>query len=144
MRMKLKLFAQGLLTSFLLAFGMAASADDFPAKPVSVVVPFSPGGSVDPSVRVVAEAMSRLAPQPFVVENKGGAGGAVGARYVAKAEGDGYTLLASSNAMVVSQAMYKSLPWDVGKSFSYIGNFGSIPLAIFVNAKNADVKLSLG
>jgi len=80
---------------------LTATAQTFPTKPITMVVPFPPGGVADTVGRPVAEAMSRYLKQPIVVENKGGAGGGIGMAQVAKAKGDGYTVLMSLSSLVV-------------------------------------------
>lgn len=93
------------------------SAQNYPANPVRVVVPLAPGGGVDAIIRMVAPKLSDTWAQPVTVENQVGAGGTVGTSMVAKAAADGYTLLASSNAHVVSTALRKNLPYDPLKDF---------------------------
>ena len=81
--------------------GLAAVAQTYPSKPITMVVPFPPGGVADTVGRPVAEAMSRYLKQSIVVENKGGAGGGIGMAQVAKSRPDGYTLLMSLSSLVV-------------------------------------------
>ena len=81
--------------------GTTATAQTYPSKPITMVVPFPPGGVADTVGRPVAEAMSRYLKQPIVVENKGGAGGGIGMAQVAKSKGDGYTVLMSLSSLVV-------------------------------------------
>jgi len=77
----------------LLLSGMLTFAQHFPSKPITMIVPFVPGGGTDSIARDVAKLLSERLEQPVIVENKGGGGGAIGANFVAKASGDGYTLL---------------------------------------------------
>src|SRR5215470_7185842 len=95
----------------------AASAADYPDKPVHVVVPFTPGSATDVVARAVAQALSTRLGQPFVVENKPGAGGTIGAGQVAKAAPDGYTLLFHSSSHAIAPYLYKNLPYDTVDDF---------------------------
>jgi tripartite-type tricarboxylate transporter receptor subunit TctC len=101
-----------------------AQAQDFPNRPIRIVVPFAPGNSVDVAMRRVADAMSTILGQPVTIENKGGAGGVTGSDMVAKSPPDGYTLvegLISTHAFSVS--LYKALPYDPLKDFVPITRF---------------------
>lgn len=120
----------------------AESVDAYPSKPVSIVVPFPTGGSTDLLARRVAEKLSTAWGKPVIVENKAGAGGAVGAEYVAKAAGDGYTLLmgvTGSNA--IAQSLYPKLRYNVVTDFKPVTMLVSTPLVLAVNpnvkARNA-------
>ena len=112
----------------------AAHAQTWPAKPIRIVVPFPPGGSTDLLARRIGEKLAATWGQPVVVENRAGAGGTVGADYVAKSPADGYTLLigvTGSNA--ISAALYPRLPYDVVKDFSPVSMVVSSPLVVTVN-----------
>lgn len=105
-----RLLATALL--FLPAFGFGQDA--FPTKPITMVVPFPPGGSVDAVARRVAQGLSSALGQTVVVDNKSGAGGTIGATHVARSPADGYTLMfATSSALVVSPALYKNIAYDI-------------------------------
>src|SRR3954470_14372955 len=94
-----------LLAALLACVAATAAAQDYPNRPVTMIVPFPPGGVADITARPVAEAMGRFLQQPVVVENKAGAGGGVGMAYVAKAKPDGYTvLLALSSVSIIPEA----------------------------------------
>ncbi len=96
----------------------AASAQDYPNRPITMVVPFPPGGSVDTVSRQIAAGLSRHIGQSVVVENKSGAGGTIGSGMVAKAAPDGYTiLLGTTSALAISPAVYKDVSYDPLKSF---------------------------
>ena len=96
----------------------AASAQSFPAKPVTMIVPFPPGGSVDAVARQIAASLGQYLGQNVVVENKVGAGGTIGSGIAANSAPDGYTiLLGTTSALGVSPALYKSVPYDALKSF---------------------------
>ena len=104
-----------------LAISFAAVAQPFPAKPVAMIVPFPPGGSVDAMARQVAAGLGQYLGQTVVVDNKVGAGGTVGSGIAARAAPDGYTiLLGTTSALGVSPALYKSVPYDPLKSFTPI------------------------
>jgi tripartite-type tricarboxylate transporter receptor subunit TctC len=91
-----------------------AVADDYPARPVTVVVPFTPGGSTDIMARYEADVLQRALGKSFVVENKPGASGEIGISYAAKAASDGYTLLHSPSVIILLPYLMKSLPYDAG------------------------------
>ena len=102
------------------ACGLAA--DNYPAKPIRLLVGFVAGGSADGSARVVAARMGQILGTNFVVENRGGAAGVVAAQVVARAPADGYTLLWSSpGALTISQILEKNLPYDTQTAFAPIG-----------------------
>ena len=109
----------GSLSQALIGAG-ASQAQEFPAKPVTIVVPFAAGGPTDTVARLVAQAMSTNLKQTVLIENVGGAGGTVGAGRVARAPGDGYTLLMIAQPEVVQPALRKNMPYDILKDFSAI------------------------
>ena len=114
---------------------IAADAPPYPSRPINLVVPFTPGGSVDLSGRLVAERLSRALGQPVVVDNRGGGGGTIGSTYVAKAAPDGYTLVvASQSTHVVNPAMNPKLPYDAVKDFAPITIIGRLANVLVVNA----------
>ncbi|CAN5484731.1 tripartite tricarboxylate transporter substrate binding protein BugE [soil metagenome] len=120
----------------LLGFCNVASAQGaFPDKPVRLVVPFPPGGTSDITGRIFADALSRELGQPVIVDNKGGAGGTIGARFVAEAKPDGYTLLlGTSSTNGTNSAVYKNLSFDAVKSFTPITRIVTVPGVLSVNA----------
>ena len=107
-----------------------ALAADFPAKPIRIVVPNAPGGAADITARAVGEHMARTLGQPVVVDNKPGAGGVVAGQAVAGAPADGYTLLLISSGTAVSQALFKSLPYDTLKAFAPVAPLATFDLVI--------------
>jgi len=108
-----------------------ASADNYPSRTVSIVVPYPPGGSVDGVARIIAQKLSEIPGQNFIVENRaGGAGGIVGANYVAKAAPDGYTLLLTASIHVVTPFLHKSVPYDVVNDFTPVTLIASGPLIV--------------
>ncbi len=115
-----------------LSAAAAAHAQAWPAKPVRVVVAFAPGGSLDFVTRIVAERLSQDLGQPFVVENRAGANGNVGADYVAKQPADGYIVLSSADALPASAHLYK-LSYDPMKDLVPVIQFTRQPLVLAVN-----------
>jgi tripartite-type tricarboxylate transporter receptor subunit TctC len=114
-----------------------AGAQDFPSRPITWVVGFPPGGISDQGARMVAKTLSEKIGQTVIVENKPGAGGIVGAEYVAAAKPDGYTMLYASNGvMAANVSLYKKLSYDPLKSFTLVHGFGSSPLVLVVPASS--------
>jgi tripartite-type tricarboxylate transporter receptor subunit TctC len=128
-----------LLVPLLLALAAIAPssvlAQAWPSKPVRIIVPFPPGGASDPMARIVAQKLSEKLGQPFVVENKAGAGTTIGTAEVAKAPADGYTLLLAPAPFVITQYVYPKLPYDGKKDFTPIGLIQTTPTVIVVNPK---------
>jgi tripartite-type tricarboxylate transporter receptor subunit TctC len=116
----------------LAALPMSAAAQaDWPARPVTVVVPSSPGGGTDTYGRLLAQALTEQLRQTFVVENKPGASGAIGATAVAGAAPDGYTLLVASNSSLgINPALYKTLSYDVARDFAPVTRGVIAPMVI--------------
>src|SRR5687767_15175222 len=104
----------------LLCIGGAALAQDFPARPLRMIVPFPPGGSNDIVGRMVAAQLGERLGQPVVVDNRAGAGGIIGTEAAAKSAPDGYTLLLISVAHAFNPAVYKKLGYDPERSFAPI------------------------
>ena len=125
-----------LLTAALLALASGASAQPYPTKPVKIVVAFTAGSATDILARVVAEHLTRTLGQPFIVENKPGAGGSVGTEQVKNAPPDGYTLVAAgSGPFGINPAIYSRLPYDPVRDFELIGNIVLTPQALVVGAQ---------
>jgi len=112
---------------------LAAAAAEYPVKPVRVIVPFAPGGTNDVAARIVAEKFSERFAQPFVVDNRAGANGVVGAEIVARAAPDGYTLLVASAGIAVNPSIMKSLPYDTQRDFTPLGMVGGGPYLMVVH-----------
>ena len=112
-----------------LFLGEMVSADEYPSRPVKMIIPFPPGGSVDYVARIVGQKFSEQMGQPVILENKGGASGSIGAAEVAKAKPDGYTLLMVFDSQAVNQYLYK-LPFDTFTSFDYITEMVSAPMLL--------------
>jgi len=112
----------------------SALAQDYPNKPITYVVPFTPGGTTDVIGRTIADKLSQSLHQPVVVDNKPGAAGAIGAAFVAKAKPDGYTLLGGTiSTHAINASLYKDLPYDPIKDFEPVTLVGFIPNALYVN-----------
>jgi tripartite-type tricarboxylate transporter receptor subunit TctC len=113
-----------------------ATAQSYPDKPVRIIAPYAAGGSTDSTARLIAQALSQQLGQPFVVENRPGAGGTIGHEAVAKAPADGYTLLFSAaGPLVVSPHTYPKLPYEPIRSFEPIKLIATAPLLLVVNPK---------
>jgi len=124
-----------ILLASLVIFVSPALAQDYPNRPVTLVVPFTAGGIADSGGRVVAKALSSILGQPVVVENKAGAGGIVGGEFVAHAKPDGYTLLMASNGVAVTfPFLFKKLSFDPQKNFTPVHGVSISPLMIAVRA----------
>ena len=122
-----------LLAACLFAAAASVAAQDYPSRPVRVIVPFSPGGAVDGPMRIVAQEMSKRLGQQMVVENKPGAGATIGTEMVAKAAPDGYTLLLASQTNAISASLYKALSYDPIDDFTPISLIGREPGVLVVN-----------
>jgi tripartite-type tricarboxylate transporter receptor subunit TctC len=118
-----------------------AAAPRFPEHPVRIIVPFSAGGVVDSVSRIVAERVAQILQQPVIVENKTGAGGAIGTDFVAKSAPDGYTLLAVSPSYVVGPLLNSAITWNAERDFRAIAGFGFIPNVIVVPAASPAKRL---
>ena len=115
-------------------------AKDWPARPITIIVPFGAGGSADLLARILATHMQAQFKQTVVVENRPGAGGSIGTNYVAKAAPDGYTLLLGTvSSIAVNSALYAKLPFDVDKDIQPVTQLVSFPNLLIVNPK-LDVK----
>ncbi len=117
-----------LLTSLLALLTNPLLAQDFPSKPIRIVVPFPPGGSADALARVIGSRLSVAFGQAVVVDNKPGAGGILGADMVARASADGHTLLFANTNIAINPSLYKSLPYDTSSAFA--------PVILMVNVPN--------
>ena len=108
-------------------------AQTYPSKPITMVVPFPPGGPTDQVARVLAQKLSEQMGQPVVVDNKPGANGNIGGAQVSKAAGDGYTLLYNTSSITLSPALYKSLSYDVQKDLAPVALTAVVPMALVVH-----------
>lgn len=111
----------------------AAGSETWPSRPIRAIVPLSAGSAVDIIPRIVFEQVSKQLGQPIVVENRAGASGTLGARAVATAEPDGYTILATSSALVISPSTVPNVPYDPVKDFVPIAALGNLPNVLVVS-----------
>lgn len=116
--------------SFLLLAAMPALAQDYPNKPVVIVVPAAAGGPTDTLARMLAAAMSQTLKQQLLIDNSGGAGGTIGINKGAKARADGYTLLLYHIGMATAPALYRKLQYDTLNDFEYIGQIADVPMTL--------------
>jgi len=124
-----------LLALVAVAMAMPAGAQAYPSRPVKLVVPFPPGGSLDITGRLIAQRLSEMWGQSVVVENKPGAGGNIGADFVAKSPPDGYTiLLGALSTHAVNPNLYAKMPYDAVKDFAPITLIATTPNVLVVNA----------
>jgi tripartite-type tricarboxylate transporter receptor subunit TctC len=114
-------------------------AQQYPSRPVRIVVPLSPGGFADTPARMLAPRLSEQLGRQFFVENRPGAGGTIGADFVAKSPPDGYTLLLTGTPHVISAHLYKKLSYDALKDFTHIALIASGPYALVVNPQQLPV-----
>ena len=129
--------------ALLYGFGLAAvpltapaAETAFPTRPITLVIPFPPGGATDVNGRVIAQRLGKELGQSVIIENRGGAGTVIGASYVSKAPPDGYTLLVSSGTtFTVNPAIRANLPYDPVKSFEPIGIAGRTGLILLANSE---------
>src|SRR5450755_4388971 len=117
-----------------LALGGAATAQSYPSKPIKLIVPFAPGGPADVIGRIIGQQAGIILGQSFVVENRGGAGGTIGARLAAQAEPDGYTLMfANTSTLSINPAVYHHLDYDPAKAFAPVALVGTTSNILVVN-----------
>ena len=117
----------------MLAMTHEGRAATWPERPVTLVVPFPPGGSNDVVARLIAQVLSRTLGQPFVVENRPGANGNIGATQVARAAPDGYTLLVSGNGQnAMNHGLYRQMPYDSRTAFVHVAQIATVPNALVV------------
>jgi tripartite-type tricarboxylate transporter receptor subunit TctC len=124
------------------SMGAMAQTGAYPSKPVKMIIPFPPGGTLDTVGRMLAQKLTEQMGQTFIVENRPGGNGTIGGDAVAKASADGYTLLFNASTFVTAPMTMKSAPYDVVKDFSQVALVAKAPLAISVNKDLpiADVK----
>ncbi|MES2610450.1 MAG: tripartite tricarboxylate transporter substrate binding protein [Pseudomonadota bacterium] len=117
-----------------------APGANWPNKPIRWVVPFPPGGAMDAIARTLGEKAGQALGQPFVIENKAGAGGNIGAEFVAKQPADGYTLMITSIGMATNKPLYGKLSYDPIKDFAPVSLLAVVPNVLVTNATQPDVK----
>ncbi|MBY0333569.1 MAG: tripartite tricarboxylate transporter substrate binding protein [Acetobacteraceae bacterium] len=111
----------------------ARAQPPFPSRPLRLVVAFPAGGPTDVIARVLAEPMARSLGQPIIVENRGGANGNIAAEHVAKAEGDGHTMLYNTSSIAISQALYRTLPYSLERDLAPVALVAAAPSLLVVN-----------
>ncbi len=135
-RNRLRFLAAALCGLSLATFNPVVCAQEFPNKPIRIMVPWAPGGNVDITARTIAPALSEILGQQVVIENRPGAGGMIGSAAVAKGAADGYTLLlGSSGTITVAPALAKTPPYDPIKDLALIGPIHSVPIVLTASAK---------
>lgn len=117
-----------------LAVALPAAAQDWPSKPVRFVVPFPPGGTVDPLARLIGVKLGESLKQQFVIENKPGAGGSIGTAFAAKSAADGYTFVFVFDSHAVNPALISNLPFDTARDLAPVMLVGRAPYAIATQA----------
>jgi tripartite-type tricarboxylate transporter receptor subunit TctC len=123
-----------LLAAFAAITAVPAAAQDYPSKPITLVIPFAAGSGTDNVGRIVAQKLSERLKQPIVVENRAGANGQIAAEYVKNAKPDGYTLFMTTNtSQSANPSLYKSLRYDPIRDFTPIIRTGELPFAVAVN-----------
>jgi len=123
------------VAAMLLALGVAAgaAAQEYPAKPIRMIVPYPPAGGTDIVARVVNEPLTTILGQPIIIDNKGGAAGNLGTDLAAKAPPDGYTVLFTLSSHTINPKLYGKLPFDVEKDFAAVSLAAYIPQIVVVN-----------
>ncbi len=116
-----------------LLWAFSALAQDYPTRPVRIVIPLSPGGTTDVPGRIIAQKLSETLGQQFFVENRAGAGGTIGTDYVAKSRPDGYTLLLTASPFVIAPHVYKNMPYDALADFAPVIRIASGPYVLVVH-----------
>lgn len=134
MRLSRAQFVSGLLALLAVVFATEASAQNYPARPVKIVVPYAPGGPNDIMARLLAQKLSEALGGNFFVENSAGGGGTVGTGAAANAPGDGYTLLVANQDLIIQPVIRAKVPYDAVKSFAPLSLLISAPETISVNA----------
>jgi tripartite-type tricarboxylate transporter receptor subunit TctC len=119
----------------LLALSYGASAQQYPNKPIHLIVPFGPGGFTDVAARILQKELQPVLGQPIIVENKPGAGSTIGTDFVAKAPPDGYNLVMISTTHVISPHLYKEMPYDPIKDFTPVMKLAEGPYVLVVNSQ---------
>lgn len=132
MKRPLSWFARALLVVAGSCVSLHAAAQVFPTRPISIIVPYPPGGLIDLVARVVQAPLQAELGQPVVVENHAGAGGNVGAELVARSAPDGYTMLLANSSLAISPTLYRKLNYRPIEDFAYVGRYGSVPNVLVV------------
>ncbi len=124
----------GIAAAVLLASSLPSRAQqDFPTKPIHIVVPYAAGGAVDPIARLVGDRLAKLVGQPVVIENRPGAGGNIGIEAVVRGAHDGYTLLATPSAVTINPSLYAKVPYDLDKDLVPLSLVNRAAMVVLVN-----------
>jgi tripartite-type tricarboxylate transporter receptor subunit TctC len=126
----MKIFSTVLTIALASLFKPALAQETYPSKPIRIVVGFSPGGSADILARLMGQRFSETMGQQVIVENRPGAGGSIGAAFVAKSQPDGYTLFLGSSSHTINATYYQSLPYDTVTSFAGIAPIAAVPFVM--------------
>jgi len=129
------MIARSFLALLFAAISSFAHAQSYPSRPVTVVVPFSPGTGIDILARVIAPKLSEMWHQPVVVENKAGASGNIGTDFVAKSDPDGYTLMVTVNTFAITPSLIRNTPYDVVSDFTPVSKIATATYCFDVNPK---------
>ncbi|MDB5821876.1 MAG: hypothetical protein JWR21_580 [Herminiimonas sp.] len=111
----------------------AFAQSDWPQRPITLVVPLSPGGSTDSTARLIAQKLKDELGQPIIIENRVGAGGNIGTHFVVNAAPDGYTLLMATSTLAANMTLYKNIPFDIQKDLAPVSQIALIPNVLMVN-----------
>lgn len=130
-------FVKSLFISAALISFSAAQAASFPSEPITIVVPYSPGGGTDIMARLIGQELSKDLGVSVVIDNRPGASGNIGTNQVAKGKPDGYTLLFTSSGHAINPSLFKNLPFDPAKDFEPIAELASGPSVLVVNAQSS-------
>jgi len=128
-----------LLVFALLLNALPAFAQAYPSRPIRLIVPLSPGGFADTPARMLGPRLAELLGKPVVIENKPGAGGTIGADFVAKSAPDGHTLVITGSTHLITAHIYKNVPYDAIKDFTHISMLASGPYVLVVNPQKLPV-----
>ena len=129
----LRLLSRAIVTAFLVLNTVHVVAQDYPNKPIRMLVGYAPGGGSDIIARLIAQNLQIKLGQSVVVENRAGAGGNIATDLVAKARPDGYTLLMTPNTVTMAPALFSKLPFDIAKDLAGVGVIANSPLVLVVN-----------
>lgn len=130
---KMKIIKIGVLLLLGLILGMSAHAQEYPNKPIHIIVPFPPGGGADVLMRPLSKKLSELLGQPIILDNKPGANGNIGAIFTAKSAPDGYTLLVGNSSIPISVSLYSNLGYDPMKDLTMVGLMTIAPSTLASN-----------
>lgn len=131
------LLAIGIAATAVTAIGNTAAAADFPSRPITIEIPYPPGGTADAIARPLAVDLGKRLGVPVILDYKGGAGGAIATQFVAKAAPDGYTLVMILAAHAINPSLYKKLPYDSEKDFAPVSMVARLPLVLYINPQFA-------